>query len=239
MKHGRRFWQKQLNRTASHRRSLLRNLLTQLVYHERIETTLPKAKFMQRAADKLIESAKERTPTSIATARSKLFVPHITLPKLLGPLAVRYATRTGGYTRIHMNGYRRSGTDRAPKAIVELVDNPKDIVYALAKQRYHEVKERLSVVESRLYQKRVVQIVDPMTGEECHAIKLLDREDVRGLEKKKLVQQELGLVKLTRKFEKSLQSYPLARAAEAEHQRTVLQRFQEENAHAVEEMQKK
>lgn len=51
MKHGVRFWNKKLGRTPEHRESLLKNLLTSLVTHEKIETTLAKAKFMKRATD--------------------------------------------------------------------------------------------------------------------------------------------------------------------------------------------
>ena len=53
MKHGIRFWQKKLGRTPQHRADLLRNLLTSLVLHERMETTVAKTKFMKRAFDKV------------------------------------------------------------------------------------------------------------------------------------------------------------------------------------------
>jgi large subunit ribosomal protein L17 len=51
MKHGVRFWEKKLNRTPEHRAALLKNLITSLVTHEKIETTVAKAKYMKRATD--------------------------------------------------------------------------------------------------------------------------------------------------------------------------------------------
>jgi ribosomal protein L17 len=51
MKHGKRFWQKKLNRSPEHRGALLKNLITSLVVNEQIQTTLAKAKFMARSAD--------------------------------------------------------------------------------------------------------------------------------------------------------------------------------------------
>ncbi len=54
MKHGIRHWQKKLNRTATHRASLLSNLMGQLIMHEQIETTLAKAKFLQHHIESVI-----------------------------------------------------------------------------------------------------------------------------------------------------------------------------------------
>ena len=51
MKHGTRFWDKKLGRSPQHRAALLRNLISSLITHEKIETTVAKAKFMKRATD--------------------------------------------------------------------------------------------------------------------------------------------------------------------------------------------
>ena len=48
MKHGKRFWQKSLNRAPGHRENMIRNLATQLILHERIETTVPRAKVINK-----------------------------------------------------------------------------------------------------------------------------------------------------------------------------------------------
>jgi large subunit ribosomal protein L17 len=61
MKHGTRFWEKKLGRTPSHRKSLLTNLLTELVKHEQIETTVAKAQFLKHEMEKMINVAKSGT----------------------------------------------------------------------------------------------------------------------------------------------------------------------------------
>ncbi|KAJ3171220.1 hypothetical protein HDU88_008257 [Geranomyces variabilis] len=221
MKHGLRFWRKKLGRTPSHRASLLRNLLTQLVYHERIETTLAKAKFMQRQADKLIEWTKRGTPLDLRKAKDMLFVDHITFNKLRGPLMARYATRKGGYTRLHLNGHRGLASDRAPLAIIELVDNPNDIVHGLAKLHLPKLQKQLAQVESQLYTRSVIPIQDPVTGESAHVVRLQDRHDVSGRTKEKLTGKEKALLKMISKMQKALESYPQARAAELAHAERV------------------
>ncbi|KAJ3184660.1 hypothetical protein HDU87_004063 [Geranomyces variabilis] len=221
MKHGLRFWRKKLGRTPSHRASLLRNLLTQLVYHERIETTLAKAKFMQRQADKLIEWTKRGTPLDLRKAKDMLFVDHITFNKLRGPLMARYATRKGGYTRLHLNGHRGLASDRAPLAIIELVDNPNDIIHGLAKLHLPKLQTQLAQVESQLYTRSVIPIQDPVTGESAHVVRLEDRHDVSGRVKEKLTGKEKALLKMIGKMRKALESYPQARAAEQAHAERV------------------
>ncbi|KAI9104683.1 ribosomal protein L17 [Phlyctochytrium arcticum] len=217
MKHGVRFWDKKLGRTAKHRRALLRNLLSQLVYYERIQTTVAKAKFMKRAADKLIDLVKSGEESNLKKAESLLFVPHITLSKLRGPLAARYATRHGGYTRILLNGFRGLASDRAPLAVVELVDNPRDLIHALARQHVPATRKQLDDVQKKLYHQEVIHVQDPVTGKDATLVNLVSRHDVSGREKIKLIRQEAGITKMLRKMERSLHSWPLAREAEAAH----------------------
>jgi len=111
------------NRNASHRRALIANMLKALVEHERIETTLPKAKELKRHADKLITLAKKDTLASRRAATSKMMIRYNALSskqerlakkgdissynidrkaigKLFNELSPRYANREGGYTRI-------------------------------------------------------------------------------------------------------------------------------------------
>jgi ribosomal protein L17 len=61
MKHGTRIWEKKLGRSPSHRKSLLINLLTELVKHEQIETTVAKAQFLKHEMEKMINVAKGGT----------------------------------------------------------------------------------------------------------------------------------------------------------------------------------
>ncbi|KAI9678138.1 MAG: hypothetical protein M1817_006082 [Caeruleum heppii] len=127
-----------LSRKSSHRQALLRNLVTSLFQHESITTTWPKAKEAQRLAEKLITLGKKNTNAARTRALSIFFTPHALLPKLFGPLRERYATRPGGYTRVLR--IEPTKPDQAPSAILELVDGPKDMRFAmtartLARQR--------------------------------------------------------------------------------------------------------
>lgn len=112
---------RQLGRTTSHRKALLRNLVTALLDKERIETTLAKAKELRRVADRMITLGKKgdlaARRRALMTIRSKDVV-----GKLFSDLALRYDSRPGGYTRIYQLG-PRSG-DGASMALIELVDRP-------------------------------------------------------------------------------------------------------------------
>lgn len=74
--------------------------------------------------NQIISLGKKNTQSSYDQA-SAFLLKQDSLMKLFGPLAQRYADRPGGYTRIHKFGNRRG--DNAPEAIVELVDNPRDL----------------------------------------------------------------------------------------------------------------
>ncbi|KAJ6150851.1 54S ribosomal protein L8 [Penicillium chermesinum] len=138
-----------LGRKSSHRKALLRNLVTSLIENESITTTWAKAKEAQRLADTLITLGKKNTEASRRKALSIFYKPHEMLPKLFGPLRERYAERQGGYTRVlrvepkqkyeyytvakgEKNAKReRKPDDQAPSAILELVDGPKDTRFAM------------------------------------------------------------------------------------------------------------
>ncbi len=101
-----------------HRRALIRNLLNSLFVHERITTTLAKAKELRRAADKMITLAKRgdlhARRRALAVLQNKELV-----RKLFAEAKERFGDRQGGYTRIVRIGPRRG--DAAMMAIVELV----------------------------------------------------------------------------------------------------------------------
>jgi len=103
---------------------MLRNLVTSLIEHEQIKTTLPKARDTARLADKLITLGKKGDLPAARRAQGFLLKPTL-VPKVFGALAHRYAHRPGGYTRIHKYGNRQG--DNAPHAVLELVDNPRDL----------------------------------------------------------------------------------------------------------------
>ncbi len=110
-----------LNRTSAHRRAMFRNMAASLFRHERIRTTLPKAKELRRVAEPLITLAKEDTVARRRLAFARLRDKEA-VRKLFEELGPRYRERPGGYTRILKMGFRPS--DAAPMALVELVDRP-------------------------------------------------------------------------------------------------------------------
>ncbi|KAI1133401.1 ribosomal protein L17 [Nemania abortiva] len=119
-----------LSRDSAHRQALLRNLVTSLVKHEAIHTTWPKAKEAQRLAEKLITLAKRNNETSRRRATGILYTPHDLLPKLFGELRQRYLARPGGYTRV-LRTEPKSTYDQGASAILEFVDGPKDMRFAM------------------------------------------------------------------------------------------------------------
>jgi large subunit ribosomal protein L17 len=99
---------------------LYRNLVTALFKHERIQTTVPKAKEARSVAEKLISFAKRGDLHARRMAARKVNEPAV-LQKLFEEIGPRYADRPGGYTRILRLGPRRG--DNAELALLELVDN--------------------------------------------------------------------------------------------------------------------
>lgn len=112
---------RQLNRNSSHRKAMMSNMATSLFSHEVIRTTLPKAKELRRFAEPLITIAKEDSVSKRQLAFSRLR-DKAAVGKLFTVLGPRYKERPGGYTRILKCGFRTG--DKAPMAIVELVDRP-------------------------------------------------------------------------------------------------------------------
>jgi len=111
---------RKLNRTPAHRKMLYRNLVTSLFKHERITTTVPKAKEARIVAEKMITFAKRGDLHARRMAARKVMEPAV-LPQLFEEIGPRYNERSGGYTRIMRLGPRKG--DNAELAILELVDN--------------------------------------------------------------------------------------------------------------------
>jgi large subunit ribosomal protein L17 len=108
-----------LNRTAEHRRAMLRNMATSLFKHGRIETTLAKAKELRQFAEPLITKAKRGDLHSRRLVARKIRDGEA-LAKLFDEIGPRYAERPGGYTRVVKLGHRAG--DAADVAIIELVE---------------------------------------------------------------------------------------------------------------------
>jgi large subunit ribosomal protein L17 len=112
---------RKLNRNASHRKAMFKNMSASLFEHELIKTTVPKAKELRRVAEKLITLAKVDNVANRRRAFAQLRSKEI-VGKLFEELGPRYQERPGGYLRILKCGFRAG--DNAPMAYVELVDRP-------------------------------------------------------------------------------------------------------------------
>ena len=110
---------RKLGRDSAHRWAMLRTMADQLIQHERIETTVPKAKELRRVADKMITLGKEGTLSARRRAKAILRT-DASLIKLFGPLAERYEGRSGGYTRVTQTRIRVG--DAAKMAYIEYID---------------------------------------------------------------------------------------------------------------------
>ena len=111
--HGRK-----LGRTTAHRRALFRNQLESLVEHERITTTLQKAKELRPIAEKMVTKGKK--DTLHARRQARRWLNRHLVQKLFDDIAPRFAERQGGYTRILKLGPRKG--DGAEMALIEFVD---------------------------------------------------------------------------------------------------------------------
>ena len=109
---------RKLGRTASHRKAMLRNLVTEFLDKERIVTTISKAKEARPVAEKMITLGKRedlharRRALSFIRRKSVVY-------KLFDDIAPRFSERNGGYTRILRLGFRQG--DQAEMALLELV----------------------------------------------------------------------------------------------------------------------
>ena len=109
---------KKLGRDTSHRRALLRNLVTSFLEKERIRTTLAKAKAARPLAEKMITLARKDTLHAKRQALSFIYKKPV-VKKLFEELGPRFSERPGGYTRIVKIGPRAG--DGAEMAILELI----------------------------------------------------------------------------------------------------------------------
>jgi large subunit ribosomal protein L17 len=107
-----------LGRDPRHRRATLRNLVTNLLEHGRITTTLTRAKATRPIAEKMITLGKRDTLQARRLAAAYIMTPQVT-QKLFSEIAPKFADRAGGYTRIIAAGVRVG--DGAKVAILELV----------------------------------------------------------------------------------------------------------------------
>eukprot|EP00294_Goniomonas_avonlea_P014168 CAMPEP_0114559414 /NCGR_PEP_ID=MMETSP0114-20121206/10908_1 /TAXON_ID=31324 /ORGANISM="Goniomonas sp, Strain m" /LENGTH=163 /DNA_ID=CAMNT_0001744881 /DNA_START=11 /DNA_END=502 /DNA_ORIENTATION=+ len=108
-----------LGRFTTHRWAMLRNMVTSLIRHERIETTLPRAKELRKVADNMVTLAK-RGDLHARRQAAKVLYDKEMLRKLFTVFGERYQDRHGGYTRVLRSRYRQG--DQALMAHIEYID---------------------------------------------------------------------------------------------------------------------
>jgi large subunit ribosomal protein L17 len=113
-----------LGRTSAHRLALVRNLVTALLDHERVETTHAKARELRRVADRMITLGKRGSLHARRRALRVIQRPEVAA-KVFGDLAERFRDRPGGYTRVVK--LRDRVGDAAPVSLVELLDRPEGV----------------------------------------------------------------------------------------------------------------
>ena len=162
---------RKLGRVTEHRIALLRSLSSELLRHEHLETTVPKAKELRPYVERLITIAKRGiagSPDPIRALNARRLVgrdihDQAVLSKLFAELAPRFAERPGGYTRLMRVGYRRG--DSAELALVELVGsefNPKAAAEKAAREKGEKPKAagvggRLRAAAYRLRGKKLAE----------------------------------------------------------------------------------
>jgi large subunit ribosomal protein L17 len=127
---------RKLSRNSSHRRSLLRNLVTDLLDHGRLMTTLPKAKEVRPLAEKMITLGKRDNLHARRQLQSFLLRDSVA-KKVFESIAPRFSDRNGGYSRIIKLGNRKG--DGADLAIIELLGSELEVKKA---ERAEKAKEK-------------------------------------------------------------------------------------------------
>lgn len=130
---------KKLGRNTSHRRALLRNLVTSLIMEERIETTPAKAKAMRPHVEKMITLGKRGDLAARRLAYAYLLT-RDSVDRLFDTVAPRMGDRNGGYLRILHKGFRVG--DNAPTVFIELVGSEKVIEAKRAKRAEVRAKRK-------------------------------------------------------------------------------------------------
>jgi large subunit ribosomal protein L17 len=130
-----------LKRDAGSRKALLKGLVTSVIEHERVVTTVPKAKAVRPLVEKMITLAKRDTLHTRRQAAAFLETP-AAVKKLFDKLGTRFGQRNGGYTRVVRLGWRKG--DGAEQAMLELVGSE---LVKRAAERAKRREERLKAVQ--------------------------------------------------------------------------------------------
>ena len=151
---------RKLSRTASHRKALLRNLVTALFLHERITTTIAKAKEARRLAERLITYAKRNNLHSRRLVAAVVNDREV-VTRIFDEIAPLYATREGGYTRI-LRTRRRLG-DAGEIGILELVRSKEQ--KEAERRRKAEAEEATKPKKKGFFGRKKTPAADATAGE--------------------------------------------------------------------------
>jgi large subunit ribosomal protein L17 len=128
-----------LGRNTSHRRALLRNLVTSILLNDKVETTITKAKATRPIVEKMITLGKRGDVHSRRQAASYLMTPE-SVTRLFTTVAPRYGSRNGGYLRIVRTGQRQG--DAAEMAFIELLGAEQELDAKAAKRAEARAKKQ-------------------------------------------------------------------------------------------------
>jgi large subunit ribosomal protein L17 len=133
-----------LGRNTSHRRAVLRNLVTSIILMDRVETTITKCKAAQPLVEKMITLGKRGTVHARRQALSYMMTPE-SVDRLFNVVAPRYGDRNGGYTRI-TRSYVRQG-DAAEMAYIELLGAEQELDAKRQKREAARTKKREEIAK--------------------------------------------------------------------------------------------
>jgi large subunit ribosomal protein L17 len=152
-----------LGRNASHRRALLRNLVTSVIVEDRVETTVAKAKAVRPLIEKMITLGKNGDLHSRRQALSFLMTDK-SVERLFDTVAPRYGDRAGGYLRIVRTGFRKG--DGGEKAFIELLGAEKQLDAKRQKREDIKAKKRADL-EKQLEESKTEELKEVKEKEEA------------------------------------------------------------------------
>ena len=128
-----------LGRNPSHRRAMLRNLVTSIVLNDRVETTITKCKASKPLVEKMITLGKRGDVHARRQAAAYLMTPEA-VDRLFATVAPRYVTRSGGYSRVIRTGPRKG--DASEMAFIELLGAEQELNEKAQKRSEARTKRR-------------------------------------------------------------------------------------------------
>lgn len=150
-----------LGRNTSHRRALLRNLVTSAIIHDRIHTTITKAKAARPLVEKMITLGKNGSVHARRQALAYLLTPDA-VDRLFATVAPRYSERNGGYTRIVRTGQRQG--DAAETAFLELLGAEQEL-NEKAQKRIEVRRKRQEEMQRQLEEQGAAEGSEPNAQE--------------------------------------------------------------------------